>query len=166
MKQWDSTAFIIWHFWILPLWYSCLRFQEPGNRNDSLTTNHSFPPHPTPPVLLPLMHEGNATVGRMSLSVGLDVGQGGGARVDYSVALPGVYALLLQAKGGLFRPFTQKWHLMLACHTAPKSSTPQLGNTAALGQKVADRGHDSLRYLRLLEDIKPKDTLRYQALTS
>ena len=67
------------------------------------------------------MHEGNATVGRMSLSVGLDVGQGGGARVDYSLALlhwslgglfsctaTGVYALLLQAKGGLFRPFTQK----------------------------------------------------------
>ena len=47
---------------------------------------------PSPrPVLLPLMHEGNATVGRMSLSVGLDVGQGGGARVDYSVALPLVY---------------------------------------------------------------------------
>ena len=89
VKQWDSTAFIIWHFWILPLWYSCLRFQEPGNRNNSLTTNHSFP---SPrPVLLPLMHEGNATVGRMSLSVGLDVGQGGGARVDYSVALPLVY---------------------------------------------------------------------------
>ena len=69
-------------------------------------------------------------VGRMSLSVGLDVGQGWTILLLWNpVQGEGglVYALVGVREGGLFRPFTQKWHLMPASYTAPKSSAPHLG---------------------------------------